>query len=128
LSDASALLMRLIVGGFLIYGVWDNIVSPERMAEFAGFLEKFRFPFPELMAPLSVWAQFAIGVSFILGLLTRWSGLLCAIHFVIAIVMVDRLAGIRASFPAAALVVIGLHLATAGPGRIALDAMMRRRR
>ncbi|HEX2558687.1 DoxX family protein [Phenylobacterium sp.] len=127
-SDASLLLMRLVVGGFLIFGVWDNITSAERMAEFAGFLAKWKFPFPELMAPLSVWAQFACGAAFIAGALTRWAGLLCAIHFIIAILMVDRFAGIRGSFPAAALVVIGLHLATAGPGKIAVDAMFGGRR
>ena len=129
-SDASLLLIRLAVGGFLIWGVWDNITSAERMAEFAGFLAKWKFPLPEVMAPLSVAAQFACGALFILGLFTRWAGLLCAIHFIIAIVMVDRFGGIRAAFPAAALVVIGLQLATAGPGRIALDPLMggRRRR
>ena len=72
-DDAALLALRLMVGAFLIYGVWDNIVSAERMAEFVGFLAKFGFPAPELMAPLSVWAQFLCGVAFILGLLTRWA-------------------------------------------------------
>lgn len=127
-SDASVLLMRLVVGGFLVWGVWDNITSEAQMAEFATFLDRYRFPLPAVMAKLSVWIQFGCGVAFIAGALTRWAGLLCAIHFVIAILMVDRLAGIRGSFPAAALVVIGLHLATAGPGRIAVDALFGGRR
>ncbi|MFC3079872.1 DoxX family protein [Phenylobacterium terrae] len=127
-SDASALLMRLVVGGFLIWGVWDNITSDAHMAEFVRFLAKWKFPFPEIMAPLSVWTQFACGAAFVAGALTRWAGLLCAVHFLIAIAMVDRFAGIRGSFPAAALVVIGLHLATAGPGRFAVDALFGGRR
>lgn len=127
-SDASVLLMRLVVGGFLIWGVWDNITSDARMAEFAGFLARWKFPFPELMAPLSVWVQFGCGAAFIAGALTRWAGLLCALHFIIAILMVDRFGGVRGAFPAAALVVIGVHLATAGPGRIAVDALFGGRR
>jgi len=126
-ADAALLLMRLTVGSFLIFGVWDNIASAERMTEFVDFLRKFGFPLPHLMAPLSVWAQFACGVAFILGAATRWAGLICAFNFVVAIAMVDHLQGVRASFPSACLVVIGLYLAAHGPGRYALDAMVGRR-
>jgi len=123
-SDAALLLMRLMVGSFLIFGVWDNIASAERMAEFELFLTKFGFPSPGLMAPLSAWAQFACGLAFILGLATRWDGLICAFNFVVAIAMVDHHQGIRGSFPSACLVVIGLYLATHGPGRLALDRLI----
>lgn len=122
-EDAALLLMRLVVGAFLIYGVWDNIVSAERMTEFVGFLRKFGFPAPEFMAPLSVWAQFLCGAAFIAGLATRWAGLICAFNFVVAIAMVDHHQGIRGSFPAACLVVIGLFLATHGAGRWAVDRL-----
>ena len=126
-SDAALLALRLMVGAFLIYGVWDNIVSAERMAEFVGFLAKFGFPAPELMAPLSVWAQFLCGVAFILGLLTRWAGLICAFNFVVAIAMVDYHGGIRGSCPAACLVFIGLYLATHGAGWFSLDRVLQDR-
>lgn len=123
-GDAALLALRLMVGAFLIYGVWDNIASAERMTEFVGFLTKFGFAYPELMAPLSVWAQFLCGVAFILGLFTRWAGLICAFNFVVAIAMVDSHGGIRGSFPAACLVLIGLYLATHGAGRFSLDRLM----
>ncbi|MES2895685.1 MAG: DoxX family protein [Pseudomonadota bacterium] len=123
-SDAALLLMRLTVGSFLIFGVWDNITSAERMTEFELFLEKFGFPLPKLMAPLSVWAQFNCGLAFILGFATRWAGLICAFNFVVAIAMVDHHQGIRGAFPSACLVVIGLYLATHGPGRLALDNLI----
>lgn len=126
-SDAALLVMRLMVGSFLIFGVWDNIASAERMTEFELFLAKFGFPLAKLMAPLSVWAQFACGLAFILGFATRWAGLICAFNFVVAIAMVDHHQGIRGSFPSASLVVMGLLLATAGPGRYALDAWLARR-
>lgn len=124
LTDAAILLARLVVGGFLVWGVWDNITSAEHMAKFVAFLRQHRFPFPELLAPFDVWLQLAIGVAFILGLATRWAGLLCALNFIIAIVMVDQHAGIRGAYPAASLVLIGLILATHGPGKVSLDAML----
>jgi hypothetical protein len=52
-GDFALLLMRVFVGLFLIWGVWDNITSAERMREFAAFLAKNDFPSPEILAPLS---------------------------------------------------------------------------
>lgn len=126
-ADAALLAMRLGVGGFLVWGVWDNITSAEHMQKFVAFLKQFGFPYPELLAPFDVWVQFAIGVMFVLGLLTRWTGLLCAMNFVVAIAMVDHHAGFRAAFPSICLVLIGLVLATHGSGRYALDAVFFRR-
>ncbi len=128
LSDPALLLLRLMVGAFLVWGVWDNISSPAHMDEFVAFLRKFGFPAPELLAPLSVWAQFSVGLAFILGLFTRWAGIICAINFVVAIAMVDRLGGIRGSFASACLVCIGVFLATYGPGRFGLDRLFERGR
>ena len=125
-ADLALLLMRAVVGAFLIWGVWDNISEPARMAEFAGFLAQHDFPAPTLMAPLSVWAQFVCGVAFVLGLFTRWAGLVCAFNFVVAVVMVDAAGGIRAAFPATMLVLVGLLFATYGGGRFALDSLLER--
>ncbi len=127
-SDHGLLLLRLLVGSFLIYGVWDNIVSAERMEEFVAFLTKFGFPAPAFMARLSVWAQFAIGLSFITGMLTRWAGILCAINFAVAFVMVDRFAGFRGAFPALCLLAIGVYLTFRGCGRFGVDYALERRR
>ncbi len=123
-ADAALLALRLGVGSFLIFGVWDNITSASHMQEFVAFLGKFGFPWPHLLAPFDVWVQFAIGLAFILGLTTRWAGLLCAVNFIIAIVMVDHHAGWRASFPAMCLVLIGLYLGTRGAGALSLDHVL----
>ncbi|HEU4592127.1 MAG TPA: DoxX family protein [Steroidobacteraceae bacterium] len=125
LGDFTLLLMRLFVGLFLIWGVWDNVSSAGRMHEFVDFLGKHGFASPRLMAPLSVYLQLAIGLAFVLGLFTRWAGILCAVHFAIAIAMVDRHGGMRGIFPAGCLIVIGLYLATYGAGRFSLDAALR---
>jgi putative oxidoreductase len=121
-SDAALFLMRALVGAFLIWGVWDNIVSPERMEEFVAFLTKFGFPAPAVMARLSVWVQFVVGLSFITGFATRWAGLLCAVNFIVAIAMVDRFGGLRGAFPSLCLVLIGLYLAAYGAGRYSIDS------
>ncbi len=123
-DDLALLAFRLLVGGFLIYGVIDNVLSAERMGEFVGFLRGHGFVAPGLMAPLSVYAQLACGAAFVLGLLTRWAGLVCAFNFVVALVMVDAEQGVRAAFPAAVLVLFGLYMATHGPGRFAVDAAL----
>lgn len=120
-GDHALLLLRVVVGAFLIWGVWDNIVSSERMQEFVDFLTKFQFPAPAFMARLSVWVQFFVGVAVVFGIATRWAGILCAINFIVAIAMVDRFAGLRGAFPSMCLVLIGLYLATYGAGRFSVD-------
>lgn len=126
-SDHGLLLLRALVGSFLVYGVWDNIADAERMDEFVAFLAKFGFAAPAFMARLSVWAQFLIGLSFITGTLTRWAGILCAINFAVAFLMVDRLAGFRGAFPALCLLAIGIYFALRGSGKFGLDAVLERR-
>ena len=125
LGDFSLLLLRLFVGFFLVWGVWDNVTSATRMQEFTEFLTQHGFASPRLMAPLSVYLQFAIGLAFVVGLFTRWAGILCAVHFAIAIAMVDRHGGMRGVFPSGCLVFIGLYLATYGAGRFSIDAALR---
>jgi putative oxidoreductase len=124
-GDFALLLLRVFVGLFLIWGVWDNITDPARMREFVEFLRTHHFASPGLLAPVSVYAQFLIGVAFVLGLFTRWAGILCIINFVVAIAMVDRFGGMRGVFPSACLVFIGLYLATHGAGRFSLDASLK---
>lgn len=126
-EEACFAAFRVFVGVFLIWGVWDNIISAERMNEFAAFLDFHGFVWPSLLAPLSVWAQFACGVSFVSGFLVRWGGLLCAVNFLVALVMVDAAAGFRAAFPAAMLLFFGTYLAARGPGKLSLDALITRR-
>ena len=123
-GDLALLLTRLFVGAFLVWGVWDNVVSPARMAEFEAFLRGLNCPLPELAAPLSVWAQLLAGLALVAGLATRWAGLLLSVNFVVATVLLAGAgAGIRDLYDPAVLVFVGLLLATFGGGRLALDAL-----
>ncbi len=126
--DLTLLALRLFLGAFLIYGVWDNIVSSARMDEFEQFLTGIRCPMPALAAPLSVWAQFAIGALLIPGLWTRWAGLVLAVNFTVAVVLLLGVGqDFRQLFPPAILIFIGLSLASGGAGRVSLDHLIKRR-
>ena len=124
-SDFALLLLRVFVGVFLIWSVWDNVTDSARMREFSVFLAQHKFWAPEILAPISAYLQLLIGVGFLLGACTRWAGLLCVVVFVVAIAMVDRHGGMRGIFPSGCLVVIGLYLATYGAGRFSVDAALR---
>jgi putative oxidoreductase len=124
-GDFALLLLRVFVGLFLIWGIWDNVTDPARMGEFAEFLRKAGIPSARILAPVSVYAQLAIGAGFILGLFTRWAGILCVINFAVAIAMVDRFNGMRGVFPSGCLVFIGLYLATHGAGRFSMDSALK---
>ena len=125
LRDCTLLALRVFTGAFLVWGVWDNIADPARMTEFVEFMRHFNFPAPELMAPLSVWFQFACGGLLIIGLLTRWAGLLMAFNFVVGFLMVHLGDDFRAQFPALILIFVSAHFAANGGGRYALDRLLR---
>ncbi len=123
-GDLSLLALRVLTGAFLIYGTQDNILSDARMQEFVHFLAKRGFAWPELMAPLSVYAQFICGVLLVIGLLTRWAGLLMTFNFIVAVVMVHWSQDFRGWWPAIVLVFISLHFALQGAGRYSIDAWL----
>lgn len=115
---------RLLVGGFLVWGVWDNVISSDRMAEFSRFLASQGFVYPDLLAPVSVYAQLVCGIGILLGLMTRWLGVVCAVNFLVALIMVDAQGGFRQAFPAAMLIMFGLYVASRGAGRYSIDAAL----
>ena len=127
-GDLGLLLLRWATGIFLIYQSHDNVFSAERMDEFEKFLEQFGFAMPQLMAPLSVYAQFICAALFILGLLTRWAGLITAFNFIIAVWMVHLPQEFNLWWPALVLIFLGILFATLGAGRYAVDAWIARGR
>ena len=129
LSDAAFLVLRVLVGAFLMWGTWDNIASAARMQEFAGFLTALHCPMPELAAPVSVYAQFLCGALILLGLLTRWAGLVMTFNFIVAVALLTLGGGetdFRALFPPLVMIAVPLVLATHGAGAYAVDAVLAR--
>ena len=125
-ADFGMLLLRVLTGVFLIYGVLDNVVSAERMEEFSIFLGSNNFPVPNVMALVSVYMQLICGVALTIGFLTRWVGMTIAIHFVIALVMVHWSQDLRGWWPAIVLVAIGFQYTLTGAGGISVDALLTR--
>lgn len=76
------------------------------------------------MAPLSVFWQFTAGIGFILGLFTRWLGLVTMINFIVACWMVHWTQDFAGWWPALILVFLGLHFALSGSGRYGLDRLI----
>ena len=122
-ADFGQLLLRCVTGAFLIYQSHDNVFSAERMLEFEKFLAQFGFVAPKLMAPVAVYAQFAAGIAFILGFLTRWAGLVTAAQFVVAVWMVHWNDPVPGIWPAAILIFLGLYFGLRGSGRYGIDAL-----
>lgn len=122
-ADIGLLALRCVTGAFLIYQSHDNVLSAARMDEFVKFLTQFGFAYPKLMAPLSVYAQFLAGIAFILGLFTRWFGLITCINFIVAVWMVHASEPFPAWWPALVLVFLGLYFGLRGSGRYGVDAL-----
>jgi len=127
-ADVGLFVLRVLTGAFLIYGVIDNVVSEERMAEFADFLATNQFAAPELMAVVSVYAQLLCGIALVLGFLTRWAGIVVAVHFAIAVVMVHWQQDFRGWWPAIVLVGIGIQFSLTGAGALSLDTLVLRKK
>jgi putative oxidoreductase len=126
-ADLALLFLRGVTGAFLVYQSHDNVLSAERMAEFEKFLGQFGFPLPGLMAPLCVWAQLLCGIALVLGVVTRWAGLVTAFVMAVAVWMVHWPQDFAGWWPALILVFLGLLFATAGAGRYAIDRLIERR-
>lgn len=122
-EDLSLLTLRLLIGSFLVWGVSDNLMSSDDMAEFVRFLDANGFPYPPLMAWTSVIAQCVCGVLLIVGGLTRWAGLVMTFNFLVALFMVHLGDDFRGMFPVLCLIFLSLHFAVRGAGRYSVDAI-----
>jgi putative oxidoreductase len=126
-ADLGLLLLRLCTGAFLIYQSHDNVSSAARMDEFVKFLVQFNFPMPELMAPLSVYAQFAAASGSCLACSRGGS----AHHHgqlhgrLLDGSLVSGFCGLVASADPC---LLGLYYGLRGGGRFAIDALIEGRR
>lgn len=120
-SDLSLLFLRIAFGIRLIWGTQDNILSFDRMQEFAGFLEVNGFPFPLFSAFASVYLQFVAGVCWILGYWVRESALVMVANFVVAILMVHIGDTYIGTAPAIHIFTFALFLLCSGGGKYGLQ-------
>lgn len=126
-SGVGILLLRIFIGGRLLYGVIDNVISWERMLEFAAFLQANDFLVPVFSAVVSVYVQF-LGALFILaGFRIRWASFILAVNFLIALIAVHLRAGdtVEGMTPALAMLFGCLTLLFTGAEQISLDHYLR---
>ena len=121
--DYALLLIRLIFAFRLIYGSVDNVVSWDRMLEFAHFLESNSFPFPVISAVLSVYVQFIGGLMWVAGFKTKVVSLILVANFLVAIFAVHVVGGdgYLATAPAIHILAVAIVLYLTGPGRVSVD-------
>lgn len=115
------LLLRLFIGFRLLYGVIDNVLSWERMAEFAGFLQSQGFPVPVLSAVISVYAQFVAGACLVIGFKVRIAAIMMVFNFLVAYFMVHFQDSVEGMTPALAMLFGSACLFFTGAGKWSID-------
>ncbi len=125
-ADLGLLILRLVIGGHLIWSTQDNVFSWSRMLEFRDFLDHFGFPWPLFCALLSVAAQFLAGIALVLGVWIRLAAAILVFNFIVAIVMVDGTRPYPAAFAALSIIAAALCLMFTGAGRWSLDRRWRK--
>jgi putative oxidoreductase len=120
-KDVGLLLMRVFIGGRLLYGVLDNVFSWSRMQEFRDFLQLFHFPMPLVSAVVSVYAQATAGVLILIGWKIRWAALLMIVNFLVALLVVHRGQTVEQMTPALAMMAGSLLFLFTGAGRYSAD-------
>jgi putative oxidoreductase len=123
-----AIFIRVLVGVFIIWGVQDNILSFERMEEFAQFLAARGVPLPLFAAIVSVYVQMICGLSILLGAAVRLTSIPLIVNFVAALVIAHRGDSFRGMFPALMMIAAGLFFLFHGAGELSVDKYLQRRR
>ncbi len=128
-KEYGPIFLRLLVGVRLIYGTQDNVFSGARMEEFIHFLGQFGFPFPEVCAWLSVYAQFIGGILILLGAFIRPAALVMILNFLVAIFMVHLPAGddFLNTYQALTMLFISSYFLLSGAGKLSIDEWLERR-
>lgn len=121
-ATLAPLLLRLFVGGVLVYGTQDNVFSNERLLEFRDFLAQNGFPYPLASAYLSAYAQFVTGILLLIGFWTRAAAAIVVVNFIVALLMVHLRLPFNANIAPMAMLVGGLYFLLAGAPRYSVDA------
>ena len=126
-KDYASLLLRLLIGAFLVWGTQDNVFSQARMEEFARFLEGNGFPWPMPGAVLSAYTQFLCGILLFGGAFVRWISIPLILNFIAALLIAHRGDTFQGMFPAMVILAAAVFFLFNGAGRPSVDAWRARR-
>ena len=121
--------LRVVVGVVMLTHGWQKLSD---MQSWIGSVDGYGIPSPELMAWLSMAAEFFGGLLLVLGLLTPLAGLAIFINMLVAIFVVHAGQGLLAQdggfeLPLT-LGVVALYFVFRGSGPLGLDALLFRKR
>ena len=126
-AEFGPVFIRVLIGFHLFYGNWGRLVQTPAYNDFVAMLTRNHFPMPSIMAYVSAGAQVICGILFMAGLFTRPAAAVMVVDFILALAMVHW----GQPYPRQAMALImlctSLFLLLHGPGRLALDNVVRKR-
>jgi putative oxidoreductase len=119
--------IRFLIGFHLFYGNWGRLVETAARNDFHAYLVRHHFPFAAVDTWLSAGAQVICGLLFMAGLFTRPAAAVMVFNFAVALWMVHW----GQPYPRQAMALImfctSIFLLLHGPGRLALDNVIRKK-
>jgi putative oxidoreductase len=123
MTDVGLLIVRVFAGLALALAHGWGKVPPQ--ARFVGMIEGMGMPAPALFAWFAALAEFAGGLLLAIGLLTRPTSLVVAVHFTVVVFLAHAGDPFGRRELAAFFLVSALLFLCAGGGRYSLDALLR---
>ena len=126
-SGAARLAIRVVMGPMLAYHGFKKLDDVEK---FVASVDKYGFPFPELLARATIMIELVGGICLAVGLLTRLWAALATIQFLLIVAQVKWDVGVfsqagRSGFELDLMyAVTAAALLLAGPGLLAVDHLL----
>lgn len=128
-GGVSPLVIRLVVGVVMAAHGYQKLTGGP--ANFGGMLAQLGVPAPTLMAYVVTFVELVGGILLIVGLLSRWAGLLLTINLAVAVLMAKTNVGLIAPQGGGAGAELDLALIAgfvaillSGPGKLSLDYVL----
>ena len=122
--SAGLLITRVLAGGIILWAGWGKLMGPGFSGIGGGFA-KMGIPVPEVTGPFILLLETLGGLALILGLFTRYLGVLFVIEFVVAFFAIKMGMGYSKFRIDVALIAFAVLFATHGGGKYSLDKVLK---
>jgi putative oxidoreductase len=119
LPPYGSLILRLALGGCMVYNGYNKVVPDNALDNFAHYIVSLGLPY--WLGYVSALVEFGGGILVLFGLLTRPAACLIAVDMIVALVKVDTRYGVNAWQLSGMLLAMALALACFGGGGYSLD-------